>query len=472
MNVASDFLHRLFEALDRVEVEYCLLRGYDELLTPAVMQEIDLLTLRAHRARFEAAVAELGFVAWPAWGHAPHRFYIAYDPAGDCWFKLDVVESLRYGSPVRCLALDLHTALLRRRRRHGPTWILSSEDELLTLLLHCVLDKRDLRPAHRLRLMALWREISGEPETQKRLFATLAQQLGRWPMLAVAQGFDLDDLEDLMRERRRWTRQLFWRQPLLATGRTLGAIGLRRARRLLFACRRHGLGTVLLAPDGGGKSTLAQALARDPWLRARVVYMGGNAAVRAFRLPMRSWIERRRRATRGVSRHFRPLWGLLTAAHTLAEDWCRATIGRLHVLQGRFVVYDRFFYDTYLSPRGNSRRLRLRRWLLQRSCPTPDLVLLLDAPGEVLHRRKGEHTPALLEKQRRALKSLGEHMQHFVVLDTTAGADLVRRRAIAHIWEGVATRWGEAPRVAWRNPESETLDAAPFTAGDRARMIS
>ncbi len=472
MNVASDSLHRLFMALDQAEVEYSLLRGFDELLTPAVTQEIDLLLSREHRARFETAVAELGFVAWPAWGHAPHRFYVAYDAADDCWFKLDVVESLRYGSPVRCLAFDFAAEMLHRRRRRGPTWILSPEDEFLTLLLHCVLDKRHFRPAHRLRLTALWREISQEPETQKHLFSILAQKLGRWPMLAVVQAFNLSDWDDLLRQRPRWTRRLFSRQPLAATQRTLSTIGMRRIRRLLFACRRHGLGTVLLAPDGGGKSTLAQALAQDPWLRARVVYMGGNAAVRAFRLPMRSGIERRRRATGGVSRQLRPLWRLLGAVHTLAEDWCRASIGCFHVLQGRFVVYDRFFYDTHLSPRAGSRRLRLRRWLLQRSCPAPDLVLLLDAPGEVLHRRKGEHSPAMLEKQRRTLKTLGENLQHFVVIDTTAGADMVRRHAIAHIWERVAMRWGRRPGVAWRNAESQTGARAPFTAGERARVIS
>lgn len=465
MNLASPFLCRVFQALENAAVEYVVLRGYDELLTPSLSQEIDVLVAPAHRKRFEHALGTLGFISWPAWGHAPHRFFVAYDADDDCWFKLDVVETLRYGAPVRCFEIPLTAGVLARRRRRGPAWTPAPEDELLMLLLHCVLDKQLFHDRHRQRLLALWEQLRQDPQGQQRLFTLLASQLGGWPMLAVVQSFDFKEWEALLGQGRRWRRRLFWRAPAAVAGRTVSVLLLRRLRRILFVLRRHGTSTVLLAPDGGGKSTLAAALARDPWLRARVVYMGGNANARAFRLPAPRWIERHtRRSGNPECGWARPLWRLLSALHRIAEDWCRCGIGRLHVLQGRTVVYDRYFYDLELSPRLHSLRLRWRRWLLRHTCPRPDLVLVLDAPGDVLHRRKGEHTPAALEKQRRALLALAQRLEHCAVLDTTAGPDAVRRTAIRLILACRAAQWGKHHSAMWRSESPlPAMAAAPAT---------
>ena len=473
MNVVSPFLHRLFQSLDAEAVDYVVLRGYDELLTPSAMQEIDVLVAPADRDRLARTLVALGFVTWPSWGHAPHRFYIAYDASDDCWFKLDVVDSLRYGAPIRCFEVPVARDLLARRRRSGPTWTPASEDELFTLLLHCVLDKRRIRDRHRQRLLALWEELRGETEGQKRLFALLATQLGGWPMLAVVQSFDFKEWDVLLRQGGRWRRRLFYRQPLAVMGRAAHGLVMRRLRRFLFALSRHGTSTVLLAPDGGGKSTLAAALAHDPCLQARVVYMGSNVRVAAFRLPATRWLERQSRGRGNASlRRARPLWRLLSALHRIVEDWCRYGIGRLHVLQGRTVVYDRYFYDLELSPRRASRRLRARRWLLRHTCQEPDLVLLLDAPGDILHQRKGEHTPAALEKQRRGLLDLVRRLPRSVVIDTTAGPDEVRRTAIRLIWECRATRWGQRPGAKWHSVGASRPVPTANASPEHERVIS
>lgn len=472
MNIASPLLARVFRGLDEAEVEYCLLRGYDDLLTPALSQEVDLLLQPHHRREFQRVVEELGFVSWPAWGHEPHCFYVAYDAAEDCWFKLDVVESLRYGNPVRWLEVDLAARCLAKRRRREMAWIPSAEDQLITLLLHCVLDKKRFRDPQRARLMELWQEILPDRQAQKTLFGLLAAHLGRWEMLGVAQDFDLRDWDDFLLQRKRWMRRLFLRQPLLGPWRLLRTLVMRRIRRLLFLFRRHGTATVLLAPDGGGKSTLAASLARDPWLRAEVVYMGSNPAEPSFRLPMGPWLEARLRGERRV--RFGPLRAVLSACgamNRIVEDWCRHGMGRWHQTWGRFVVYDRYFYDLYLSPRSHTLRLRLRRWILQHTCAEPDLVLLLDAPAEVLHQRKGEHTPEMLDTQRQALLALGQHVRRFVVVDTTQGADSVRRRAIATIWERYATRYAKTPRAAEPRKVAPSIKPASVDANESARVI-
>jgi hypothetical protein len=64
-------------------------------------------------------------------------------------------------------------------------------------------------------------------------------------------------------------------------------------------------------------------------------------------------------------------------------------------------------------------------------------VFVLDAPGEVLHARKGEHTPEKLEEQRQRYLALGSRLPQSVVVDVTRDFGLVRREVVGRIWR----RW-------------------------------
>jgi len=79
-------------------------------------------------------------------------------------------------------------------------------------------------------------------------------------------------------------------------------------------------------------------------------------------------------------------------------------------------------------------------WLLAHACPPPHLVLVLDAPAEVLYARKGEHTVGKLESQRQAYRSLQTRLSNVTILDATREAEHVRRQANMAIWETVFRR--------------------------------
>jgi thymidylate kinase len=69
-------------------------------------------------------------------------------------------------------------------------------------------------------------------------------------------------------------------------------------------------------------------------------------------------------------------------------------------------------------------------------------VIVLDAPGDALHDRKGEHDPDRLEAMRAAYRRIAEGRKNAVVLDATAEPDAVRRAATAAIWDRWARRGG------------------------------
>ena len=62
------------------------------------------------------------------------------------------------------------------------------------------------------------------------------------------------------------------------------------------------------------------------------------------------------------------------------------------------------------------------------------MVILLDAPGEVLFSRKGEHSAEILEKQRQTFLSLQDRIEKMYVINATESAKTVRKNVISLMW--------------------------------------
>jgi thymidylate kinase len=247
-----------------------------------------------------------------------------------------------------------------------------------------------------------------------------------------------EDWPALLKRRRAVACRLFWRNPLMSAWRHISTIMLRRMRPLLFALRQRGFSVALLAPDGAGKSTLAKELTHDVYLRARLIYMGTNIDASTVGLPTSRWLHEQLKARRnGATKKKSPPRIILKGAafvNRLVEQWYRAGVAIGHLLRGRLVVFDRYIYDSWLNKPPATAWKRLRRKLFESLCPRPDLVILLDAPGQMLFERKGEHTPEWLEKQRRAYLALQDHVPQMRIVDATQQAEAVKREVTAMIW--------------------------------------
>jgi thymidylate kinase len=128
------------------------------------------------------------------------------------------------------------------------------------------------------------------------------------------------------------------------------------------------------------------------------------------------------------------------------EEWLRQLVAFGYLARGWIVVFDRHFFADYYqadvaSPQGaRDASSRLHGWMLRHLYPRPDLVLCLDAPGEVLYARKPEASVAWLEQRRRQYLALAEVVPALVVLDATRPVDDVLRVAVETIstyWKGV-----------------------------------
>ena len=126
----------------------------------------------------------------------------------------------------------------------------------------------------------------------------------------------------------------------------------------------------------------------------------------------------------------------------MTEEWLRQLVALGHGVRGRIVVFDRhFFLDYYHADvEGGARRGRAERlhgWMLARVYPKPDLVILLDAPAEVLHARKPEATVAWLERRRQQYLELAPLVPQFVVVDV----DRPLEAAVSEVVAAIESTW-------------------------------
>jgi hypothetical protein len=151
---------RVLRELEHAGITCCVLRGGDRLREYEDEHEIDLLIAEHQLGALCNILRALGFVRLRIWGHAPHHFFVAYDEPGDRWLKLDVVTRVAYGRPTHELVTELADRCLKKRQRIGSIYVPSPEDELITLLLHCVVDKGNFPPHWQQRIADLIQHVT------------------------------------------------------------------------------------------------------------------------------------------------------------------------------------------------------------------------------------------------------------------------------------------------------------------------
>lgn len=408
----NDVLADAFSLLENSGCPWMLLRGEEDLARPS--GDVDLLISEPLLPIIDRILEEAGFCRVLAHGHGTHRFYFRYVPDVDLWIKLDVVSDIAFGK-FQELPTDLAAGCLQRRVALGPLRLPEMRDKAWLQILHLVLDKGLIAP---------------ERETAARAAAAVATASG--PVASFLDGkfgdLKAQSLLDLL------LCGNFQEVPATAEwmasnwsghtsfGRRITSLSNAILRRVGPHLKGRGPVVGVLAPDGAGKTTLLAELGSHTPLPSRYVYMGLWA-----NSPYDPYI---RKVPGGVlaRKVFRILRGGLTARYVS--------------LRGRIVLMDRLAEDTLLpSPKGKSRLGALTDSLALRLQPTPDIVLVLDVPGELMFSRKGEHSPQKLEEWRRAYLSLAANLPSARMVDASQTVADVRREASRFLWHTLNAKW-------------------------------
>jgi hypothetical protein len=395
-------------ALDSTGLPWVLMRGEGDLVRPE--GDVDLLVSPELLPGLDQLLAGVGFRRVVALGHGSHRFYFRYLSDEDFWIKLDIVSDISFGR-FQELRTALASGCLARRVALGPLWLPEAHDQAWLQILHLVLDKGEIAPGK----VPAARSAAALASAEDPVAVFLDQKLGdgtAGTLLDVLQSERFDEVPARAATlKREWTATRVPPLLLSSVNKALRRVGP----------KVKGRGPVVgaLAPDGAGKTTLLHGLRSSCPLPSAYVYMGLWSSTAQDR-----WLQKIRGGFL-VRKVFRILRGGLAA--------------RYHSLRGRVVLMDRLAFDALLPGSQAQGRLGvLTDALALRVQPRPDLVLVLDAPGELMFARKGEHSPQILEEWRNAYLELAEDIPSAYILDAGQSASLVRMKATELLWNVTA----------------------------------
>jgi thymidylate kinase len=343
--------------------------------------------------------------------------------------ELQLLQLDACGDPGRSARRFLRADDVLARRRPAPgdaqLRVPAAEHAFIAYLLKRI-DKLDLSRPSLERLRALRDEdpASACAQAQRRLGARAA----RCVIDALEQGSAPE-----LRERLPWLRRCA-RRRLRRSALALVREAVRRLGRI-----RHPVGFwfALLGPDGAGKSTIAEGVARElaPLFRSSRLYhlrphLGSGADARP---PV---LEPHAQAPRGR----------MASLAKLGLWWADCTAGYLldlfpRLVRAQLLIFDRSCLDLQIDPR----RYRYAgppwaaRWLA--ACTfTPPLVALLDAPLAVIHARKREVSAAEVQRQREAYRQLVEARSDGAIVEAARPIASVVASVVDRVLERMAER--------------------------------
>jgi thymidylate kinase len=345
--------------------------------------------------------------------------------------QLDSASDYRhFGS----LWLRAKEVLAARRRHPNGFWIPSAAHEFIYYLIKR-LNKRGFGPEHGSRLHRLYAEDSPACDGMIARFWSGHERIALSRMAGSGDWTELSaNLDSFRAELMRRTGESLSQRVLSIPKRAMHVLG-----RIV---RPTGAWIAFMGPDGCGKSVVIGAVKQQ--------FAPAFRDVLSFHLRPRALPGGAVAGTAVTDPHGQAPRGLIASiakAFYLAADYFLGYAMQIApaLCRTRLILFDRYIYDLLVD----SKRVRYGgpSWLLglvARVVPRPDLIILLDAPAEILWSRKQEVPFDEVVRQRSAYLELARRLPSTVVVNASQPvADVIQevyRALIAHLSRRTARR--------------------------------
>jgi thymidylate kinase len=209
---------------------------------------------------------------------------------------------------------------------------------------------------------------------------------------------------------------------------------LGHSQRYLAGVTRHGpagtrrLGPIVavMGPDGAGKGSLIARLQRSIPVAVTSLYLGGRRPAS--------------RIGRDSGRQGNALRDSAFVIRKAIRSWVRLAPAYLVAWRGHIVLCDRHPIEVLaIRPRRAKLARGLEAFIGRYLMPRPDAMILLDAPADVLFRRKREHSIEVLEAWRQSYAEVFLPLGAALIW-TTGPREAAQAQASEVVWEALRRR--------------------------------
>ncbi len=435
---SGEILTSVLKVLDWKQVPYCLLHGYRDY-PDRITSDVDCLVpgwaargglpplLHAYRNHVGAQVVQ--YLA----DESPMMVLSKKGDDGRAnWLPLHLTSGFKFNHLLFYSSKEIFDS----RRRHNEFWVPAWKHEFGCVLINRVV-KRNLRRKHECDLAELYSQDRDGCRGEIRRFwgESDAKDIVR-----CVEERDWDGLRALFpRLRAELMMRRFIRQPVSAAYSLVMNV-MRRASRFLRPS--FGLHVVFLGPDGVGKSTVIEVVSKE----IAPAFMGLG-----YQTFAPSILPRKFQPDKKLPHELPPrsLPGSLLKACWWLVCYTVGYLFTVHTVRGRagIVLCHRYLMDAIVDPKRY--RYSGPIWVLKAIrfvAPKPDLVILLDAPAEVIQKRKQEVPLEETARQREDFRAVirGQRNAHIVDASQPLAKTVadVNEIIVAHLRRRLSRRFG------------------------------
>ncbi len=423
----------IFQAWQQKGIDFLILRNYEEL-PRFTSNDIDVLVRPAQRDLAEQMMVEAaraaGFRRHNRAEFATLANYF-YHPGSGTQAHFDLFTNLKW----RSFDFLPGEEFLEQRGSRGLFSIPHPAHEAATNLLATMIYNGRIKESYKATITQGFRDHGTEA---KRILAIIYGN--RLADLMVEAGAS-EQWNTLQRATGKLRRALILRQ-LLHRPFSVLCSAIAEGRRLTRRWwRPPGLAVVLCGPDGSGKSSAGRALVEE----LSVTFAPLKGRQFHWKPPVFSGNRMAQRAPT-TDPHAAPARGMMGSLIYFTFHWLEFFLSaafriRPVTFKNGLVIIDRWYYDFFVDQRRYRLRVglplvRLGYFFLKK----PDLVLLLDAPAEILHQRKPEVALAETRRQREEYLALVRTLPQGRVIDASQPLAGVLRDMKAAVLEFMEAR--------------------------------
>ena len=419
MSTQSQLLVRVLADLGANGI--CVLNGY-EGYPEVIPSDVDIAATSAAHIKLKALIENGVYDVVQAlqYEHNSTRYeFIAYDNP-PVFLGIDVSTDIRSNGRVffRC---DEFVKSAHQFKRLIP--VPRADLEFAAYFLKKIL-KKELTAEHGLRLSRLWSQAPDR--SYQQVLNLLPEPRATIVAKAATSGDWIPVQKELSELRKTVLRVVGLKDPFSIIRYWHGEVR-RWVNRILHPT---GLMIVFLGPDGVGKSTVIDRVRTElaPAFKGRT---------KAYHLRP-AWVGRKASSTSTTSPHAQVARSVGMSLLKLGFWWLDYTLGYWldvfpRMIRATLITFDRYYDDLLVDPKRY--RFTGPKWLVRlvgRLIPHPDLVVLLDAPPEVISSRKQELSGDEVFRLREEYRAVVGSMPNGHIVDAAGSIEQVVS-AIEHV---------------------------------------